>query len=226
MKSCVHFVMMSTNFSVTRTASYCATIACPGSSSLGTMVDAWGVIVSEKWVGGNRPYHATLRCYWEDCGYADQLVSNKQISQIPEYEKEHVMARRKKRAAARLPFAEELTHNERLNLLGDYFVNATCRLIGGKKPKNHMIIGDIHHDGLDALLEAKAVGSPSDLRIFVNQLERIIELANGFPGYSHATMRSGSTRTGGAYGTESGTARREDRYICGRSGRKHRPRQI
>lgn len=95
------------------------------------------------------------------------------------------MARKKTRAAAQLPFREELTHHERLGLIGKYFVDVTRRLIGGKKPKNHMVAGDIHHDELDALLEAKAVGSPSDLRIFVNQLERLMESANGFPGYSH-----------------------------------------
>lgn len=95
------------------------------------------------------------------------------------------MTRRKNRAVARLPFTEELNHNERLDLIGKYFVDVTRRLIGGKKPKNHKVIGDIHHDGLDAILEAKASGSPSDLRIFTNQLERLMESADGFPGYSH-----------------------------------------
>lgn len=120
------------------------------------------------------------------------------------------MARKRNRAAARLPFAEELNHNERLDLIGKYFVDVTRRLIGGKKPKNHMVIGDIHHDGLDALLEAKAVGSPSDLRIFTNQLERLMDSANGFPGYSHCHYALWFYKNwkGVRYGEKNGVARK------------------
>ena len=81
--------------------------------------------------------------------------------------------------------SEELTHNERLMLIGDYFVRLTQRLVGGKRSRHHKETGDIRHEELDALIEVKGHGSPGDARVFTNQLARWIEKADAFPGFSH-----------------------------------------
>lgn len=81
MKSCVHCVMRSTNFSVTRIASYFTTISCPGSSSLATIAGARTISMM--------PSAHNRRMAWKSTGigHGNIFTSPASCSQITRREK-------------------------------------------------------------------------------------------------------------------------------------------